>query len=201
MKILLIRHGESEADLLDVHEGRANFSLTSLGNMQAKQMSMWVNKRFKPDLIWTSTLNRAKETAKILSEVTGTLIREEEGLKEFNNGVLAGMKRLDAKLKYPEPIGGRKPHEQIKGGESELEFRFRAEMTFSKILTESEGMECIVIVSHGGMISNLLKSFLRLPIPSESRFFTGDTGIHFLHKEGNKTSIVFLNNQEHLQEK
>jgi len=28
MKILIIRHGESEADILKVHEGRSNFSLT-----------------------------------------------------------------------------------------------------------------------------------------------------------------------------
>jgi 2,3-bisphosphoglycerate-dependent phosphoglycerate mutase len=28
MEILLIRHGESEADLLQVHEGRADFELT-----------------------------------------------------------------------------------------------------------------------------------------------------------------------------
>jgi len=28
MEIVLIRHGQSEADLLNVHEGRANYSLT-----------------------------------------------------------------------------------------------------------------------------------------------------------------------------
>jgi 2,3-bisphosphoglycerate-dependent phosphoglycerate mutase len=31
MEILLIRHGESEADLLQVHEGRADFELTDRG--------------------------------------------------------------------------------------------------------------------------------------------------------------------------
>ncbi|WP_442599621.1 histidine phosphatase family protein [Neobacillus sp. D3-1R] len=200
MKILLIRHGQSEADLLDVHEGRANYSLTPLGTIQASKMSKWVKKRYKPDLIWTSTLNRAKETAEILSKETGVPIKEEEGLKEFNNGVLAGMKRSEAKIQYPEPIGGRKPHERIKDGESELEFRLRAEITLSKILSESEGMEFIVIVSHGGMISNLLKSFLGLPIHNRSRFLTGDTGVHYVVKDGNYLSIVFLNSQEHLQE-
>ncbi len=32
MKLLLIRHGESETDLLDVHEGRADFALTERGH-------------------------------------------------------------------------------------------------------------------------------------------------------------------------
>ena len=37
--ILLIRHGESEADLLKVHEGRADFSLTEQGKQQAAAMA------------------------------------------------------------------------------------------------------------------------------------------------------------------
>jgi 2,3-bisphosphoglycerate-dependent phosphoglycerate mutase len=28
MRLLIIRHGESQADLLNVHEGRADFELT-----------------------------------------------------------------------------------------------------------------------------------------------------------------------------
>jgi 2,3-bisphosphoglycerate-dependent phosphoglycerate mutase len=35
LELLLIRHGQSEADLLDVHEGRADFPLTGLGRRQA----------------------------------------------------------------------------------------------------------------------------------------------------------------------
>ena len=32
MILLLIRHGESEADILNVHEGRADFELTPRGH-------------------------------------------------------------------------------------------------------------------------------------------------------------------------
>ena len=34
MILLIMRHGESEADLLDVHEGRADFELTDRGHME-----------------------------------------------------------------------------------------------------------------------------------------------------------------------
>ena len=33
MRILVVRHGESEADILNVHEGRADFDLTEKGHM------------------------------------------------------------------------------------------------------------------------------------------------------------------------
>ncbi len=39
MKLLIIRHGESEADLLDVHEGRADYPLTERGHRQAQAMA------------------------------------------------------------------------------------------------------------------------------------------------------------------
>ena len=42
MIILVIRHGESEADILDVHEGRADFELTQKGHQQAAAMAKYV---------------------------------------------------------------------------------------------------------------------------------------------------------------
>ncbi len=38
MQILLIRHGESEADILNVHEGRADFKLTEKGREQVQRL-------------------------------------------------------------------------------------------------------------------------------------------------------------------
>lgn len=39
MKLLIVRHGESEADILKVCEGWADFSLTERGNKQAMETS------------------------------------------------------------------------------------------------------------------------------------------------------------------
>ena len=41
MILLVIRHGESEADILDVHEGRADFELTQKGHRQAAAMAKY----------------------------------------------------------------------------------------------------------------------------------------------------------------
>jgi 2,3-bisphosphoglycerate-dependent phosphoglycerate mutase len=90
MQILLIRHGQSEADLLDVHEGRADFPLTSLGIEQAKKMAARVKEEFPPEMIWASTLKRASETASILANTLGCPIKYLPELQEHNNGDLAG---------------------------------------------------------------------------------------------------------------
>lgn len=198
MDILLIRHGESEGDILHVHEGRADLLLTDHGRRQAREMAKVVKEKYMPEVIWASTLKRARETAEILSQETGLKVIEDDDLREFNNGVLAGLPYAEAKTRYPEPEGGRKPHVPIEDGESALEFRFRAETVLSKIITESEGRKRIAIVSHGRMISNLLSAFLKLPAISDTYFLTGDTGIHLLRINGDKKAVMFLNDCGHL---
>lgn len=93
MKLLVIRHGESEADLLDVHEGRADFALTQRGHRQAEAISEYVAENFDISKIYASTLTRAKQTAQHLSDKTAIPIIFDENLMEFNNGLLAGLPR------------------------------------------------------------------------------------------------------------
>lgn len=54
MRLLMIRHGQSEADILKVHEGRANFSLTQLGMAQAEIMAEYVTKEFDISKIYSA---------------------------------------------------------------------------------------------------------------------------------------------------
>ncbi len=44
----------------------------------------------------------------------------------------------------------------------------------SKIISESAEDDTVAIVSHGGMINQLYRSFLRLPADSDIFFATGD---------------------------
>ena len=70
----MIRHGESEADNLDVHEGRADFELTQKGHQQAAAMAKYVAGNYRLSRIYASTLKRAAQTAKHLSDETGIAI-------------------------------------------------------------------------------------------------------------------------------
>lgn len=71
MTLLVIRHGESEADLLNVHEGRADFELTERGHAQAEAMAQFVSENYSVSKIYCSTLKRAYQTAIHLSDATG----------------------------------------------------------------------------------------------------------------------------------
>ena len=195
MKILVIRHGESEADILNVHEGRADFSLTQRGHKQAQAMSDYVSQRYHIDKIYCSTLKRAAQTAEHLREKTNAPLLFEDRLMEFNNGLLAGLKHSAAMEKYPQVQVP--PHAAVYEQESLLEFRYRAEYMLSKIISENSADSTVAVVTHGGMINQLYRCFLRLPVTSEIYFRTGDTGIHEWMIDGNSRSIVRANYPPH----
>ncbi len=196
MKLLVIRHGESEADLLDVHEGRADFALTKRGHRQAEAMANFVADNYNISKIYASTLTRAKQTAQYLSDKMGIPIVFDENLMEFNNGLLAGLPRAVVREKYPEvpdlPID-----KAVYGQESQVEFRQRAENALSRIINESENDETVAVVSHGGMINQLYRSFFNMPVDCIYFFNTADTGIHIWSLTDRERRVIKANYDEH----
>ena len=196
-KLLLIRHGESEADILKVHEGRADFSLTETGRRQAAAMGKWVAEHYEVGLIFASTLRRAAQTAQCLSDATGVPIISDEDLMEFNNGLLAGLPFDVAAERYPR-IPDLPPDQSVYGQETQYEFRARADRALVRCLERIPEGTTAAIVSHGGMINQLFASLLELPPAALPRFLTGDTGIHLWLLTEDGPRLIFANKQEHL---
>lgn len=196
MKLLIIRHGQSEADLLNVHEGRADFALTEAGKTQAGNMARAVCKNHCITRIYSSPLKRAAETAGYLALETGLSVEMLDDLMEFQNGLIAGMDRAEALEKYP-PVENLPLHESVYGQESKLEFRFRAERALSRILSENDAEATVAVVTHGGMINQLYHAFLKLPVESAAGFPTGDTGVHCWLVSGKKRLILQANDTSH----
>lgn len=199
MKLLIIRHGESEADILDVHEGRADFNLTEKGHAQAQAMAEYVKKHYNIQKIYASPLKRAFQTATHLSEATNVPVLTEEMLMEFNNGLIAGLSWKEADEKYP-LVPNLPIHASVYEQESKLEFRYRAEYILSKILSENENDATVAVVSHGGMINQLYQSFFKLPVASGITVATSDTGIHEWMVKKEERYVLRANSTAHLIE-
>jgi len=197
MKLLVIRHGQSKADILNVHEGRADFELTELGIRQAQAMANWVAREYDVKRIYSSPLKRARQTAEQLAKIVGLEVQEETDLMEFNNGLLAGLTRAEANEKYPR-VPGLPLHAAVYGQESALEFRFRAERVISRIIAENADDSTIAIFSHGGTINRLYQAFVRLSVDTDVSWSTGDTGIHEWHILPGLRRIIMSNSLTHL---
>ena len=198
MLILLIRHGESEADVLNVHEGRADFELTERGHRQADAMADFVTAHYSLSKLYASPLKRAAQSAEHLAKKARLPIIFERDLMEFNNGLLAGLTREEADRRYPEvkdlPID-----QAVYGQESKVEFRNRAENVLSRVLSENGPDSVVAIVSHGGMINQLYGALFHTPIGEKTFFCTADTGIHVWEITQRGSYVLRANLDEHIQ--
>ncbi|MBO4384914.1 MAG: histidine phosphatase family protein [Clostridia bacterium] len=199
MTILIIRHGESEADILNVHEGRADFGLTERGHRQAEAMAEFVADSFKPTAIYSSPLKRAAQTAGHLSEKTGVEIVFDPDLMEFNNGLLAGLSFEEADRLYPK-VENLPIDRAVYGQESQVEFRARAERALGRILSENGSDAVVAVVTHGGMTNQLYGAFLGIPVTASRKtpfFCTSDTGIHLWSVTDHGSYVIRTNVDAH----
>ena len=178
MEVLVIRHGQSVADIENRCEGNADFALTDLGIQQAQSAARWIAAHCPPQMIFSSPLRRAAQTAEILGNTLNISINYDDSLCEMNIGIWAGLKKEEAFQKFPFPSGGFKPHERVPDGESGIEVRARAEQAWSRLISTCAECPRIAVISHGTLIMMLFRAFLNLPIDSGVGIKTDDTGIH-----------------------
>jgi len=89
MRLLIIRHGETEYNSKKIFQGTINEKLNQNGINQANKLSLRL-KDEKIDLIFSSTLDRAKKTAEIINKYHNLNIQFKDELKEKNFGDLQG---------------------------------------------------------------------------------------------------------------
>lgn len=195
-KILLIRHGESEADILNVHEGRADFPLTSLGISQGQLLAAYLPKHYSVEAVYCSTLKRAHSTAELVAKAFGLNVKATPTLMEFNNGLLAGLSYEQAEKLYPERHD-LSPYESVYMQESKVEFRTRAQNAIGDILKE-DNASTVAVVSHGGTINQIICSLLQLPVESNVAFAMGDTAFCEIEITDKRIIVRKINCQSHL---
>ena len=100
-QLVIVRHGQSQANLNNVFAGWVNTPLTDTGRQQAKSAGLLLKKSgFTPDTVYASTLKRAIDTAKEMLDVMGIgnhPIIQNEALLERHYGKLTGMDKTKAK--------------------------------------------------------------------------------------------------------
>jgi 2,3-bisphosphoglycerate-dependent phosphoglycerate mutase len=176
--VTFLRHGRSRADDEEVHEGRYDSPLTDVGRSQVQaRVQEFLSRGFHFDKIFSSTLQRAQETAIIIGQTLNVLVEKDSDWMEMDNGPLAGMSREVAEKEYPKPIF-RNPYEPFCGsGESDWEIYCRAAKAVEKIIRHGTGS--YLVVAHGGILNSALRTIVGTqPFINQQGivFGFGDTG-------------------------
>ena len=169
--ILLIRHGQSEWNKLNLFTGFKNVDLTKQGVEEAiKASENFKELGIKFDLVYTSVLSRAQKTSKIILKELGqheelkknSKIIEHIALNERDYGDLTGLDKKETADKY----GDEQVHkwrrgysDRPPGGESLEDVVSRVKSYYdSEILPQihSELNSNILIAAHGNSLRALL---------------------------------------------
>lgn len=157
LKIILVRHGETENNCAGVYCGWSDISLTEKGFMQAKKVSEKL-KEEDFDCIISSDLDRTMKTAEIINKHHHVKIILETNLREMNFGLWEGLSYREIKEKYPKEL---KEWEKdwmdyaTPSGESVKQMYERVTKAMDKIIHKNESGN-ILIVSHAGSIRAIL---------------------------------------------
>ena len=164
MNLILIRHGQSEWNALNQFTGWKDPGLTSKGVEEARNAGKIINNlRINFDLVYTSALVRAQNTAKIiLKEINQPLSTiKNQALNERNYGDLAGLNKDDARKRWGDEqvhIWRRSYDIPPPGGESLKDTGERVLPFFMKeILPHVCEGKNVLVAAHGNSLRSLIK--------------------------------------------
>ncbi len=161
MRLILVRHGETEENVAKISQGHMPGKLTKKGTEQAKKVALRL-KDEKIDKIFVSDLKRCVDTAaEIIKFHPKAEVIYEPAVREQNFGIFEG-KPYGSMTKAAEAAGINPYELKPEGGESFSEFRKRV-VTFIEQLIKKEHDKTILIVSHGGPIRHFLLHYLKVP--------------------------------------
>lgn len=159
-KLCLIRHGETAWNAERRLQGHTDTPLNPKGVLQARQMAQAlkdINLGF--DVLYTSDLKRAADTANAVVELFGVEAQVDSALRERNFGALQGLSITEAPLLRPDiwqaHIARDLDHD-LEGGESIQQFSLRVRNALDSIQKRHAG-KTILVVSHGGTLDMMYR--------------------------------------------
>jgi broad specificity phosphatase PhoE len=202
LRVYLVRHGETEMNRLRRVQGHNDEPLNDTGRAQAQALAAAFAVR-DVHAVWTSTLQRARETAEIAFGGRGVPLREDMRLMELNQGALEGLTFDEIEQRYGEEVRAwrAEPEERtLPGGEGFRALADRAWAAYEEIAAAA-GERPVAIVTHNFTIVALVCRFLGAPLRSFKRFRLHPTGVSVIETGFAGPALVSLNDTRHLDGK
>jgi broad specificity phosphatase PhoE len=152
--LVLVRHGETSANVDGIWHGSLDTALTARGRSQAERVAEHLARtRADASALYASPLARARDTASPIARRLGLAPRYEDDLREYDLGAWEGKSyaelvrehRLFERMR-------REPDWQPGGGESARQVAERLAGRIGAIAEQHAG-ERVIVVTHGGALT------------------------------------------------
>ena len=177
----LFRHGQTDWNINFLLQGVTDIPMNQTGIEQVKLAARAI-RRDDWDLILTSPLGRAKQTAESIYDQVGfDHLLEEHLLIERSFGEAEGLSHEQWREKYSNL-------DEIPGGESRTQLAIRSQVLLDAVSEQFAGKR-ILAVSHGALIRTLIAIASKDELPRDGERL-GNASLNIVGHEGNSWRVV-----------
>ena len=150
-KLLLVRHGETDWNRDGRWQGGSDTRLNDVGREQAEALAERLDGEI--DVVYSSDLARARETAEIVAAKLGLEVRLDPRLRERGFGSWEGLTTIEIEERFADAHRRWLAGEGAGADDAEAfeDFSARVEDFLSDVLRLHPGEE-VLVISHGGSI-------------------------------------------------
>lgn len=200
-RICLVRHGETDWNAERRLQGHIDVPLNTTGLAQARATAAnLAGQHFTA--VYTSDLQRARQTAAEAAQALALEPRPEPRLRERHYGEFQGLTYGEAQTRYPEDY--RRFHERDpefafgNDGESLEEFAARIRATLEALAARHAG-EQILVVTHGGVLDIAHRLTSGKPLESARDFTIPNAALNWIEYTDEGWRLLAWAQQAHLE--
>lgn len=201
-RIILVRHCEAHGNTINVFQGHTDGDISGNGAVQLELLGLRC-RNMPIDVIYSSPLKRAYQTAEAINKYHNLPIQIEPRLIEINGGEWEGKSWNDELPNlYPEHLNNwyMRPHEFCPpGGEAMRDVYDRMWAAITDIVRDNEG-KTVCVTSHGCAIRNLLCRALNKPIEELNDIgWCDNTAVSIIDFDDDlNSSVIYMNDASHI---
>lgn len=197
-ELILVRHGETVWHDAHRYDGSSDIALSERGVQQAEDLARWATQpQNRPDVLVSSELNRAWNTADAVAQATGLPHWSDAGLNEVDFGKGEGLTLDELYERYPdaaaafEAAPARSP---MPSGEPGAVATARALKVLGRAIAEQDG-QTVMVVTHGTLMRLVMCTLFQIdPNLYRTVFPVVDyCALTRLSFEGEKASLLSFN--------
>ncbi|MCE2404707.1 MAG: histidine phosphatase family protein [Dehalococcoidia bacterium] len=201
MRLILVRHGETEWNREGRFQGQSPVGLSEKGIRQARETAKALV-AMKPTAIYSSPLTRAMMTANEIGKAVSLEVTPLEGIKEVHLGEMEGITGREMRDRFSQfyATWRRDPSQAVfPAGESMRQLQERAWNAIIG-LERAHPNGAVVAVSHNFAIRTILCRFMGLPLSRFHRLRVDLASVGVLQTNGSNRQMLAMNERCHLPE-
>ncbi|HEY3598357.1 MAG TPA: histidine phosphatase family protein [Paraburkholderia sp.] len=203
-QILFVRHGETDWNRIKRIQGHIDIPLAVTGIEQAQRLAERFAREAKEgarvDAIYSSDLQRARQTAQPLADALGLPVALSQGLRERSYGAFQGHDSDEIAARFPDEYAQwqtRDPGFAPPEGESQRAFYHRVLHALEPIVAAHPDGR-IVCVAHGGVLDCVYRFAHGLSLDAPRNYALLNTSINVVDYDGGNATVVSWADVQHL---